>query len=475
MTGKAIPGIYETEHSRIIPAAAGVRPGAGFRRTGTGKDGNMAAKKPKKKRNVKKVLLIILAVLAGLVLLSMPSLLFPESDVLYYIAYGPLTILWGVFYLFFGVLLLLGILFFINGAHGGYTDGGWKAMGLAVLVSLAVLFGLGFLLTRADFVPFSDKPFEAPLFGDVFGSSAIRSGEYTYRIRRTGSGREARIASWDGDAAELLIPDTLDGCRVTGICDGAFAGKPLRELVLPDGLEEIGERAFYGCRQLGYLILPDSLKTIGKEAFMDCNHLTLISLSKDRQYTYDTSFQSLSWYTLATAGAGKTVTFGRWEQDGSAVNGEEPLEWLVLKTEGDRQLLLCRYLPGRTAYSRNRDGSWENSEMKQWLNGEFAGEAFTAEERARIGGEGVFLLTQDTLDECLPEPETRATRRTLHEMIRSGRIDYAQNSENGMTEWIALDGNGEAVLVDRYGRYETLFRYEGLFYARPAIWVTAAE
>ena len=429
----------------------------------------------RKKGRAKKVALIILAAVAGLVLLTLPSLFFPESDVLYYIAYGPLTILWGVFYLFIGVLLLLGVLFFINGAHGGYTDGGWKAMGLAFVVSLAVLFGLGCLLTKADFVPFSDRSFEMPVFGDVFGSSAVRNGEYTYRIKRTGAGREARIVSWEGDGTELAIPETLGGCRVTGICDQAFAGKPFRELVLPDGLKEIGEKAFFGCDRLRYVVLPDSLETIGKEAFKDCGKLALISLSKDHRCTYDTRFQSLSWYSLAVSWAEETVTFGRWEQDGMSVNGGEPLEWLVLKTEGNRQLLLCRYLPGASPYSRNGDRSWENSDMKQWLNTEFAGGAFNEEERARIGAEGVFLLTQETLDTCLPEPEMRATRQTLAMMIDAGRIDNASNTDNGMSGWIALDGEEKAVLVDSHGRYQTLFRTGITFCIRPAVWVTRAD
>ena len=51
----------------------------------------------KKKTNWKKQGLITLCVVAGLVLLSLPTVFFPESDVLYYIAYGPLTVLWVLF------------------------------------------------------------------------------------------------------------------------------------------------------------------------------------------------------------------------------------------------------------------------------------------------------------------------------------------------------------------------------------------
>ena len=42
--------------------------------------------------------------------------------------------------------------------------------------------------------------------------------------------------------------------------------------------------------------------------------------------------------------AGDTVVFGSYEQDNVLTNGKEPLEWIVLKTEGDRAMLITRYL-----------------------------------------------------------------------------------------------------------------------------------
>lgn len=58
--------------------------------------------------------------------------------------------------------------------------------------------------------------------------------------------------------------------------DGAFAGCRFTcELILPDGLEEIGLGAFQNCRNLyGSLRLPEKLKAIGEGAFSGCLNLS---------------------------------------------------------------------------------------------------------------------------------------------------------------------------------------------------------
>ena len=78
----------------------------------------------------------------------------------------------------------------------------------------------------------------------------------------------------------LSLPTTLKRVgRVQGYTpyhDGAFKGCRFTcELVLPDGLEEIGLGTFYDCRNLyGSLRLPEKLKAIGEGAFWRCLNLT---------------------------------------------------------------------------------------------------------------------------------------------------------------------------------------------------------
>lgn len=70
------------------------------------------------------------------------------------------------------------------------------------------------------------------------------------------------------DAKEMIIPEEIGGIKVTALKDNIFIrGKSLRKVVLPEGLEEIGEKAFYNCTALEEINLPETLICIGSKAF----------------------------------------------------------------------------------------------------------------------------------------------------------------------------------------------------------------
>lgn len=81
------------------------------------------------------------------------------------------------------------------------------------------------------------------------------------------------------------------------------------------------------------------------------------------------------------------VLFGSYPQ---TKKGErQPIEWLVLKREKDRALLISRYALNAKPYNVTlTDTTWAECSLRGWLNGsgtgDFPQEAFTAEERERI-------------------------------------------------------------------------------------------
>ena len=74
------------------------------------------------------------------------------------------------------------------------------------------------------------------------------------------------ITSSSGSAKILAIPDTIDGKSVTQIADGAFTGKGLNEVTIPDSVTVIGDGAF-AFNKLETVIIGNNVTTIGRGAF----------------------------------------------------------------------------------------------------------------------------------------------------------------------------------------------------------------
>lgn len=66
-------------------------------------------------------------------------------------------------------------------------------------------------------------------------------------------------------------------------------------------------------------------------------------------------------------------------------HAKEPIEWLVLEVNGNEALLISRYgLAYRRYHPNNTEVTWENCELRSWLNNEFLKAAFSEEEQRRI-------------------------------------------------------------------------------------------
>ena len=88
---------------------------------------------------------------------------------------------------------------------------------------------------------------------------------------------------------------------------------------------------------------------------------------------------------IKAAFVGDTIKFGQYEQDNNSSNGKEEIEWVVLAKDGDSVLIISKYALDRQNYNLSRTGvTWENSFIREWLNGEFMKEAFNSGEQRLI-------------------------------------------------------------------------------------------
>lgn len=111
--------------------------------------------------------------------------------------------------------------------------------------------------------------------GAVACAEVSVSGDYEYAVLEDGS---AEITAYYGMASDLVIPETLDGYRVTSIGDSAFFfSDDLVTIELPTGVKKVGWMAFASCGSLRCAKLPDTIVQISPSAFSNCEQLTIIA------------------------------------------------------------------------------------------------------------------------------------------------------------------------------------------------------
>lgn len=115
------------------------------------------------------------------------------------------------------------------------------------------------------------------------------------------------LISGTGEGRNVVIPQ-----GVTEIGDRAFMrDKKIARVVIPEGVVKIGELAFYGCNALKSVVLPESLEEIGREAFAGCFKLKRIEIPQNvvrigNCAFYDCrSLKFVAWNARACASVGE--------------------------------------------------------------------------------------------------------------------------------------------------------------------------
>ncbi|MFT3950422.1 MAG: leucine-rich repeat domain-containing protein [Oscillospiraceae bacterium] len=125
------------------------------------------------------------------------------------------------------------------------------------------------------------------------------SGDYSYYMNEDGS---AAIFKYTGTAAEVVVPDALDGRTVTVIYDAFLKHTELTAVTLPAGLQSLGNFAFGLCTSLTKVVFPQHLETIGMGAFLKCTALAELDIPDSVISVASTVADETAWYAAQPDG-----------------------------------------------------------------------------------------------------------------------------------------------------------------------------
>ena len=134
----------------------------------------------------------------------------------------------------------------------------------------------------------ADTSSQSPPPEPVTRTEPVVSGDYAYTLENS----LATITSYTGSAAELTIPETLDGFPVVAIGRMAFANhEEIVRLTVPGCVTRIGDFAFYHCGSLVSVALGDGVQTIGRSSFNACRSLAEVSHTGSLDTVDEIAFQ----------------------------------------------------------------------------------------------------------------------------------------------------------------------------------------
>lgn len=110
------------------------------------------------------------------------------------------------------------------------------------------------------------------------GSDGESSDSFNYSVV---SGK-AVISKYNGSEKEIVIPSKLKGKKVSGFVEDAFKDSKVEKIEFAKNYsgKEISKKAFKGAGSLKNVVLPQSIEIIGEEAFAGCTYLKYVNFGE---------------------------------------------------------------------------------------------------------------------------------------------------------------------------------------------------
>ena len=108
-----------------------------------------------------------------------------------------------------------------------------------------------------------------------------------------------------------------------------FSKGVLKEVIIEDGVTNIGDEAFYDCIALETVILPDSITSIGNYAFYNCTSLTELTIPNKDCTIFDSSSTVYSKTTIKAACGSKAYDYAVKYKRSFVSTEHTPSDWFA--------------------------------------------------------------------------------------------------------------------------------------------------
>ncbi|QHQ59503.1 leucine-rich repeat protein [Anaerocolumna sedimenticola] len=89
--------------------------------------------------------------------------------------------------------------------------------------------------------------------------------------------KDGVLTRYVGEGGDVVVPDGVEAIGQNAFNRSYIMNKTITSVILPDSVTAIGNLSFYSCDNLESVKMSDSVKSIGREAFFGCTNLTEIS------------------------------------------------------------------------------------------------------------------------------------------------------------------------------------------------------
>lgn len=125
---------------------------------------------------------------------------------------------------------------------------------------------------------------------EIKEAEKVYDNENIYQLRDDGT---AALIKYIADDKSVVIPDEVEGHKVTAIAGTAFDSSKAEEITLPETVKFIGKWAFGNCEMLKKVSLPKTVERICTFAFIHCVSLEEINIDCPKAVIDDRAFFEL--------------------------------------------------------------------------------------------------------------------------------------------------------------------------------------